>query len=184
MQFGTEGTRSLTIIWAHRWTDLLSHRCVCFSYSLDFIFILSQNIQLFILWNDTLLHHSICQVATDNVPSIVQVAITHMTVCFALSVFFSRRECPLMHCYDVLLCRVAATDSQFARRPSPMTVCFCTSLSIFFVLSQRIRFLYCYYSSVGYVPYGFLYNMYREKRIATYRNQTYTAFINERCSGA
>ena len=82
------GTRSLTIIWAHRWTDLLSHRCVCFSYSLDFIFILSQNIQLFILWNDTLLHHSICQVATDNVPSIVHVAITHMTVCFALSVFF------------------------------------------------------------------------------------------------
>ena len=26
-------TRSLIIIWAHRWTDLLSHRCVFFLYS-------------------------------------------------------------------------------------------------------------------------------------------------------
>ena len=135
--------------------------CVFFcTLSLDFIFILSQNIQLFIVWYDTLLHDSICQVATDNVPSIVHVAIG---VFCSLCIFFSQR----MSSYDVLLCRVAATDSQFARRPSPMTVCFCTSLSIFFVLSQRIRFLYCYYLSVGYALYGFLYNMYREKRIAT-----------------
>ncbi len=107
----------------------------------------------------------ICQVATDNVPSIVHVAITHMTVCFALSVFFSRIEC------------------RVARRPSPMTVCFCTSLSIFFVLSQRnpVSLLLLFISWIR--PFC-LYNMYREKRIATYRNQTYTEFINERCSGA
>ena len=91
------GTRSLTIIWAHRWTDHLSHRCVCFSYSLDFIFILSQNIQLFIVWNDTLLHHSICQVATDNVPSIVHVAIG---VFCSLCIFFSQR----MSTYALLWC--------------------------------------------------------------------------------
>ena len=85
------GTRSLTIIWAHRWTDLLSHRCVCFSYSLDFIFILSQNIQLFIVWYDTLLHHSSVRWQLTTYPQLC----TSLSVCFALSVFFSRREYPL-----------------------------------------------------------------------------------------
>ena len=156
--------------------------CVCFFVlSLSILFLFSLRIYSYSLYD--MIHSFIIPSVRWQLTTYPQLC-TSLSVCFALSVFFSRRECPLMHCYDVLLCRVAATDSQFARRPSPMTVCFCTSLSIFFVLSQRIRFLYCYYLSVGYVLYGFLYNMYREKRIATYRNQTYTAFINERCSGA
>lgn len=97
------GTRSLTIIWAHRWTDLLSHRCVCFLYSLDFIFILSQNIQLFIVWYDTLLHHSSVRWQLTTYPQLCT-SISHTWRCVLLSLYFFLAE-------NVHLCIVMMSSS-------------------------------------------------------------------------
>ena len=104
--------------------------CVFFVLSRFYFYTLSEY-TVIIVWYDTLLHHSSVRWQLTTTLNCASRYHTHDGVFCSLCIFFSQR----ISTYDVLLCRVAATDSQFPRRPSPMTVCFCTSLSIFFVLS-------------------------------------------------
>jgi len=151
--------------------------CVFFLYSLDFIFILPEY-PVYSLY-DTI-HSSI--IPSGNWQRTLNFARryhTHDGV-FCFSVFFSRIDCPFNHCYDAL-CRVAATVSQFARHHHTNDgVLLYLPLDLFCFISENpVTLLLLFISWI--LP---LWSPLSGDANRHLSNQTFSAFINERCSGS